>query len=206
MPKNVWIIVLAFVGIVGVIGVVLMLRTPTQSDVQSIAASSTVTDTAQTNETSSQLLPIDTTPREKPKECGQMAGADCQEYRSERYRFSLFHPNQQKVKEYDEGSGARTIVFENTDGARGFQIFIVPYNLPQVTPERFKKDVPSGVRTDELAITVDGVLGDAFYSKDMFLGDTREVWFIHNGYLYEVTAPKSQDNMLGAIMLSWKFI
>ena len=37
-------------------------------------------------------------------------------------------------------------------------------------------------------------------------GDTREVWFIHGGYLYEVTTYKELDIWLAGIMRTWKFI
>src|SRR3989338_5595699 len=70
------------------------------------------------------------------------------EYRNERYGFRLFHPPQVAIKEYDEGEGAMTIVFEDKEVARGFQIFVVPYAGTTVTEERFKADVPSGVRTN----------------------------------------------------------
>ena len=40
----------------------------------------------------------------------------------------------------------------------------------------------------------------------MKIGHTREVWFIHNGFLYEVTTYKEIDEWLGSIMQTWKFI
>lgn len=43
-------------------------------------------------------------------------------------------------------------------------------------------------------------------SKDAVLGDTREVWFIRNGYLYEVTTLKPLEGWLQDIVQTWKFI
>lgn len=127
-------------------------------------------------------------------------------YRSERYHFELFHPKALSVQEFDEGGGAQTITFQDLAGGQGFQIFIVPYGESQVSQDRFKRDIPSGIRTDMTNITIDGATGAAFYSKDALLGDTREVWFIHDGHLFEVTAPKSLDHWLGEIMLTWRFV
>ena len=99
-----------------------------------------------------------------------------------------------------------TVTFQNEKEVRGFQIFIVPYVLAQVSEERFRQDVPSGVRTNFTDITVDGAVGAAFNSTDALLGDTREVWFIHRGHLFEVTTLKPLDTWLTAVLQSWKFI
>ena len=37
-------------------------------------------------------------------------------------------------------------------------------------------------------------------------GASREVWFVHKGFLYEVTTYKALDSWLASIMLTWKFI
>lgn len=128
------------------------------------------------------------------------------EYVSTPYKFSLFYPADMKVSEYDEGSGAFTVTFENVSDVQGFQIFIVPYTQEQVSEARFRRDEPSGVRNDPTAITVDGAVGAAFYSKDAALGDTREIWFIKNGFLYEATTLKSEAPLLDTIMQQWKSI
>lgn len=129
-----------------------------------------------------------------------------EEYRNTTYRFSLFYPSGMEVTEFDEGGGASTITFQNTGEVKGFQIFIVPYGAPQVSAERFHKDVPSGVREQSTNLTIDGAVADMFFSKNITLGDTREVWFIKNGYLFEVTTLKSLDAWLTGIIQTWKFI
>lgn len=134
------------------------------------------------------------------------APAGYREYRSEAYRFSLFYPENLTVREYDEGGGASTIVFQNIDAARGFQIFIVPYAETTVSEERFRKDAPSGVRKDPKNVVIDGAVGTSFFSHSPMLGDTAEVWFISGGYLFEVTAPKLDAVWLSDIIQTWKFI
>lgn len=129
------------------------------------------------------------------------------EYRSERFHFSLFYPEDLQVVE-DSKADTLTVAFQNTnkDDAKGFQIFVQAYTLPQVTPERFKKDVPSGVRKNAVPVTVGGATGAAFESADAELGDTLEVWFIHQGLLYEVTSPKLLEGWLDPILTTWQFI
>lgn len=132
--------------------------------------------------------------------------AGTKEYRSAAYRFSLFYPSELSVKERAEGGGATTVTFQNIEKAEGFQIFIVPYGEPQVSAKRFKQDVPSGVRESLTPITVDGATGAAFFSENAALGATREVWFTHGGFLYEVTTLAPLDAWLAVIMRTWKFI
>ena len=88
------------------------------------------------------------------------------------------------------------------DELKGFQIFIVPYTGSQVTEARFKQDEPSGARTSFSDVTVDGAAGAAFDSTDVALGETREAWFIHGGYLFEVTTLKPLESWFAPIMSS----
>jgi hypothetical protein len=128
------------------------------------------------------------------------------EYRNEKYRFSLWYPEKMEVT-YLERSGAGTVAMQDVNAGRGFQIFAVPYNDKRISEERFRMDDPSGVRTDVTKTTVAGVEAVAFYSKDARLGDTFEVWFIHEGVLYEVSTLKSLEQWLSEVILAtWKFI
>lgn len=128
-------------------------------------------------------------------------------YVNERYGFSFYHSPQGKITEYDEGQGAMTIVLENEQRVRGMQIFIVPYNEPTISDERFRADVPSGVR-ENVEMTTLGVIGIpavTFTSLDERLGETREIWFIYRGHLYEITTFKGVGNWFAPIIQSWRF-
>ncbi len=127
------------------------------------------------------------------------------EYRNTRFRFSLFYPEEMDVETYNEGGSAMTFTFNDPEG-RSFQIFIVRYREQEVTEERFRKDAPSGVREDARNVTIDGTAAVSFYGKDALVGETAEVWFVHGGYLYEVTAPKPLAGWLSEIMQTWKFL
>lgn len=128
------------------------------------------------------------------------------DYSDPNYHFKISYPTGLNVHVYDEDGGARTITFEDASPGEGFQIFIVPYSQNYITPERFKTDDPSGVMTDPQDIAVDGAPAKIFYGYNDQMGDTREVWFIHGGFLYEVTTYKALDDWLGTIMLSWRFL
>lgn len=132
--------------------------------------------------------------------------AGYREYRNEQYRFAFFYPDSFAVDEFDEGGGARTITVQNAQTAQGFQIFITPYGEPHVSEERFRQDEPSGVRKNPKDILIDGATAASFYSTNPDLGETAEIWFIHGGYLYEVTTLAPLAPWLSEIMATWKFI
>lgn len=126
------------------------------------------------------------------------------EYRNEQYRFSLAAPAGLTVKEFPK-DGALTVTFEDVESATGFQIFVLPYAEEKITTERFVSDVPSGVLEGEEKRFVDSAEAVQFWSKDAALGETREVWFIKDGYLYEVTTFKHLDPWLQDILSTWRF-
>jgi hypothetical protein len=128
------------------------------------------------------------------------------EYRNEQYKFSLFYPQDLTVQEFDEGSGAHTFVFGDTAREKGFQIFVIPYAQEQIDRERFLADSPSGVMKEPFEVLIDGVKGNIFFGKNGIMGNTREVWFIRGGFLYEVTTYKDLDAWLAGIMQSWKWL
>lgn len=140
-----------------------------------------------------------------PKTPARTPPSGFREYRSERYGFALFYPENMGVTEQDEGQGATTIVFEDGVAQRGFQIFVVPYNETSISEERFLQDVSSGVREGERVIEVGGVPAAAFQSTDEFLGETSEVWVIANTHLYELTAPRAFAPDMDRIITSWIF-
>ncbi len=131
--------------------------------------------------------------------------AGWQVFTSEQYHFFVYYPGNLKVKSYDEGGGAATIAFQDVKSAEGFQIFVVPYTQAQISEERFKQDEPSGVRHNAQAASVGGVPAVSFYSTNLALGETAEVWFIRGGYLYEVTTLKPLGSWLSGIMQTWRF-
>ena len=130
---------------------------------------------------------------------------DANIYTDTHYGFSLQMPQGLSAERYDEGGGASTFTFQNVGAGQGFQIFIVPYSGAQISDARFKEDEPSGVRTGAQNISIGGVPAVSFYSTNLALGDTAEIWFIRSGYLYEVTTLKPLAGWLSQIMQSWKF-
>ncbi len=127
-------------------------------------------------------------------------------YTNQQYHFALLYPPNVRLKEYQEGGGAFTAAFQDLSTNEGFEVYVTPYSDSQVTLARFNEDEPSGVLEDPTTIVVDGTPAVMFYGSNAVMGDTREVWFIKGGYLYEVTTYKELDQWLSQIMATWKFI
>ncbi len=127
-------------------------------------------------------------------------------YANQQYHFSLQYPPNLQVTTYGGGGQGLTVAFQDPSTNAGFQVFVTPYNQPQITKARFEMDEPSGVLENPTTIVIDGVSATMFYSTDARMGDTREVWFINGGLLYEVTTYKELDTWLAGIMMTWRFI
>jgi hypothetical protein len=67
------------------------------------------------------------------------------------------------------------------------------------------RDEASGVRNDPVHTTVAGVPALAFHGFDAAMGQTYEVWFIKNGFLYEVSTYKELEPWLNQILATWRF-
>jgi hypothetical protein len=128
------------------------------------------------------------------------------EYKNDQYHFSVDYPEGLAPQEFHDSGPGLIVSFQSGAGQEGFQIYVAPVNGTQVTPERFKLDEPSGVMKDAVDTTVDGMVAKKFTSLDSSLGETWEIWFIKDGFLYEVTTYKQLDSWLDGIMQTWKFL
>jgi hypothetical protein len=97
------------------------------------------------------------------------------------------------------------LLFNDRSSGQGFDIFIVPYDQPKIAQQTFQMDEPSGVMNDPQNITIDGAPATEFLSINPAMGASFEIWFLHGGLLYEVTAPQPLDTWLLQIMETWQF-
>ncbi|HET8581132.1 MAG TPA: hypothetical protein VFL98_01535 [Candidatus Paceibacterota bacterium] len=130
-----------------------------------------------------------------------------------RYAFSLDFPDSLGVTRDKEGNASEIDVFAPRDASstsdERFQLFITPYAQATITQARLAEDIPNGDIRDmqEAVIGIGQAIHAAiFQSSDPLTHEqTREVWFIHDGFLFEVTAPFSADSWLASIMQTFRF-
>jgi len=128
------------------------------------------------------------------------------EFQTNMYHFSLYYPDDLSVTEQPGADGSIVVLFKDPSSGQGFEIFIAPYDQPKITQATFLMDEPSGVMNDPQNTTIDHVPATEFFSANSAMGASREIWFLHGGFLYEVTAPQSLDSWLIQIMETWQFI
>lgn len=140
-------------------------------------------------------------------------GQHLQRFEHPRYGFTLDVPKYLTITRFDEGQATETIIFEPSEGSDPtlprFQIFVTPYFEKTITEARLKKDIKSGVvrnYTDVVIGRTENISAALFVSSDPVLGDTREVWFLRNGYLFEVTTRIAHDAWLAEILNTWLFL
>ena len=139
-----------------------------------------------------------------------------QAYTSADYGFSFKYPEEFSASELDDDSG-HTVLLQTSDAREGFQIFISAFDEPfdpaqgksgPITPERIKQDLPDMLINSPQQVLI-GEQKDIpaliFLSKHESLGDVREVWFVVNGFLYQLTAYADLDNFIGPILETLSF-
>jgi hypothetical protein len=109
------------------------------------------------------------------------------------------------VTEQPGAAGTMVVLFEDQATQQGFDIFITPYDEPKVTQATFLMDEPSGVMNDPRDIAIDAAPAAMFLSANSVMGASREIWFLHSGFFYEVTTSQSLDSWLLQIMETWQF-
>jgi hypothetical protein len=126
-------------------------------------------------------------------------------YRNQPYHFSFYYPPNLQAHTFNEEGGAFTVALQEPTTNEGFEVYVTPYSGTQITEARFKLDEPSGVIQQQTNVMIDGTHATMFYGTNAIMGDTREVWFIKGGLLYEVTTYKQLDAWLAQIMQTWQF-
>jgi hypothetical protein len=127
-------------------------------------------------------------------------------FTDERLGFSLKYPKELKAAQFDEGGGASTIVFQGSREEEGFQIFITPHDSAQITQDRIKADL-QGFPMENLQeiVLTGGIRAIHFESESPIIGESSEVWFIHNAFLYQVTTYRARDAWLAEILSTLHF-
>jgi len=121
------------------------------------------------------------------------------------YGFSFQYPKDFTVTKFQEGEGD-TILIQQKEGG-GFQVFISPFDEEgPLTKERVLQDLPDlKIENAENRVLKNGIPALIFFSQEESLGKTREVWFIKNGNLYQVTTTADLDSLVAQIIATWKF-
>lgn len=131
---------------------------------------------------------------------------DWKTYDDSVYGFSFKYPQEFNVGRFLDDYREH-IVVQNADKRQGFQIVISPFDEEiDITRERIKEDIRDISVEDPQPVEL-GKYGKglAFLSRNNSFGKSREVWFVFDGNLYQVSTYASLDTLLQAVMNSWQF-
>lgn len=129
-------------------------------------------------------------------------------YTSPDYGFSFKYPKGFNTTELSDDSGD-TVLVQSAEEKSGFQIYITPFDEPEpLTGARILEDLPASEVIDPKDVligegkTINAVI---FLSTNPSFGKTREVWFLRDGFLYQVTTYEGQDEFIGPILETFRF-
>lgn len=130
-------------------------------------------------------------------------------YHDVAFGFLFQYPSGYQFATTTFGAGGELITIEKGPD-RGFQIAVTPFDEPDpLTAERIQLDLPDMVMDEPKEIRIGGdagVSGIVFFGNNADLGKTREVWFNHVGYLFQITAYAEMTEELTRVMDTWKFL
>ncbi len=129
-----------------------------------------------------------------------------QSYSNAKHHFSLTMPEGFTARE-STVDGKDTIVFENAK-SEGIQIVISPYDdIKVLTADMIESAIPDMKVEDAESVEIGNAnKGLAFKSDNQaFDGKSREVWFVFNRELYQISTYERLDELLQKMFATWSF-
>jgi len=129
-----------------------------------------------------------------------------EDYVSSRYGFRFRLPEGWRVTELED-RGGEMILARQAEGGGAFQIFITPYDEPveSFSVARVQRDLPDLVMTAPTTFALSDGAGLTFVSEGPPFGESREIWFVRAGRLYQMSAYLSDEELLREVLQTWRF-
>jgi len=185
--------VVLFVG--GILGFIFW-----QWSIQRSATSATpIVTTATTSEVSAQSS--ESSPAQDP--------ANGLRFVDNRTRFSFPLPEGFTAQEYPYGDEPDSIaVIVQDSGDNGVEILVRPLskNASAFSEDSVRATHPNETMTNFRAITAEGVPALSFDSTSaLWDGASHEVWFVKDGYLYQISSYARDASLVDAVAATWRW-
>jgi len=116
--------------------------------------------------------------------------------------FSFKYSDGFKVSSSEVEDG-QMVTIENEKGS-GFQLFIISFDESgMVMPQRIQQDLPDIVIKDPKNAQLDGTATIVFNSYNDDFGDTFEAWVNHKGKLYQISGPRTAEQLIAETLETW---
>lgn len=156
----------------------------------------------QAEDSAQQNLP----PEPEPYVVPPLAG---EQYIHDTLRFRLQLPDGFSAREMQGTDGVGTTIILEDAEANGIQIATQPFDedLRVLTKERVQSDIPDMQIIEPQPVDIGtSHIGLAFKSDNpAFSGASREVWFVFNGTLYQISTYERLDSLLKTMFQTWEF-
>jgi hypothetical protein len=121
--------------------------------------------------------------------------------------FSFRYPAGYTLTELPQEEQGVVVVEDPTRPRQWFQVFSMPYDeAGPLTEARIRQDVPDITMEHPAPVQVAGVSAISFVQfQTPDVGKTYEVWFVHNGTLYEAATSADRAAALQDILSTWTF-
>ena len=116
--------------------------------------------------------------------------------------FSFQKPKGFTIGEIEEADGGKSIIVQNTNTGLGFQIVVstVDEDINILTESRIRQDLPSLVIDKPQKIQINSGEGLAFVSQNPAFWRSREIWFVHNRFLYQMSTYIESEALLQKVL------
>lgn len=159
---------------------------------------------AQVSGGSIELLADDTASDARIMDNSSVEGESESMYRHPSGAFSFHYPHDFRINSTPYEKNGEVITFEKDDDT-GFQIFLSPFDEEgPLTKERILQDLDITMQNPR-EIEIDSVPAISFNGNEESVGETYEVWFVHEGYLYQITAYVGFQEGIRKILGTWGF-
>ncbi len=123
------------------------------------------------------------------------------------FGFTITAPEGFTVGNFPDGEDADATLVQDAAKKYGMQIYVRPFAEDgQLTAGRIHREIPDMKMENPMTVPVGaGAEGVAFYTVSDSGQKTREIWFVREKQLYQISADAQYDNITGSIMESWKW-
>lgn len=118
--------------------------------------------------------------------------------------FTFQYPEGYKIGNFPDGEDGEVVLVQKNN--IGFQLYMKPFDEDvTLTPERIQKDIPGTVVENPMYIGLDGAKAIVFSSRNDNKEITREIWWVHEKMLYQITTYQEFDELMVKILGTWKW-
>ena len=125
------------------------------------------------------------------------------------YGFFFAAPQGYSANSFSDVEDTKTILLGNDINKSALQVFVSAFDEDIVlTVERISQEMSDLVVLDPQKISVSDATGVSFRSTNALDTESREVWFVYKGNLYQISAPinkQTSPELFDAIIKTWKW-